>query len=133
MQAEAAIEDGQEIASGRLFDQDGGNIALVAASPEPRDFEAAPAYRWRAVVLAAGHAIEPGRQDRRLAAPVAQVRGAEPSQDRVAGDSREDGSQPVLLDPESQPPLESILRLLEDQDLEAVGNAAQIGGRGLRG
>ena len=81
LQAVAAVEDRQEIAARRLLDQDRGHVAPVAAPPDPRHVDAAPLHRRGR--SAADRVLQARREDRRLAAPVAQVLRVEPGQERV--------------------------------------------------
>ena len=89
LEAEAAVEDRQEIAAGGLLDQHGGHVAAVAAAPHARHLDVAPLDRRGAAVAGAEFVLQARRQDRRLAAPVAQVLRAEPGQKRMVGHALE--------------------------------------------
>ena len=63
--------------------------------------------------------LQPRRQERRLAAPVAQVLGVEPGQQRMIGHAREDLPQAVLRHAEAEPLLQHLRGLLEHDHLQA--------------
>ena len=133
LQTEPAVDERQKVAASRLLDQDRGHVAAVPTSPQPRDFQSAPAHRRGPVVSVAGCAHPTRRNERRRAPPVAQMLVAKSSQDRMSCDSRPDGAEPVFLDAEAQPLLQDLRSLFEDQDLEPVRNSPQVGCRPLGG
>ena len=95
LEAEAAVEDRQEIAASGLLDQHRSHVAAIAAAPDARHRDVAPLDRG--AVAGPQLVLEPRRQERRLAAPVAQVLRVEsrPGADDPA-QPREDLPQAVL-------------------------------------
>ena len=76
LEAEAAVEDRQEIAASGLLDQDRSHVAAIPAAPDARHRDVAPLDRR---AISRTHlVIEPRRQDRGLAAPVVQVLRGDP-------------------------------------------------------
>src|SRR6478736_2074263 len=71
LEAKAAIEDWKEIPSGGLLDQDRGDVAAVAATPEARDREVAPFYGY--AVEGTDFIFQARRKERGLAAPVVKM------------------------------------------------------------
>jgi hypothetical protein len=129
LEAVAAVEDRQKIAPRGLLDEDRGNVSAIAAPPKPRDRDVAPFYR-RAVTWP--HFILEARgQDRRLAAPVAQVLGPDPGQERMIGHSPEDPAQAVLGRAEPEPLLQNIRGLLEHEHLQAIAHTRDVRHRTL--
>ena len=87
MEAEAAIENGEEIADGGLFDEGRCDRAAVAAAPDLADGEAGPFDGW--AVLGQEVVGEARGEGGGFAGPIAEVIGGDAGKQRVAGDSGE--------------------------------------------
>ena len=134
LEAEAAVEDRQEITLCRLLDQNRGDVPSTPAAPDAGDVQTTPLdHGCRLAVGLADRVLQAGRQDRRLASPVAQALDIEPFQQRVIGHAGEDLPQAVLRDAEPEPLFEHFAGLLEHDDLEPVAHAADVGARPVQG
>ncbi len=128
LEAEAAVDDGQEVSAGGFFDQHGGHVPPVAGPVGPRGLDAAPLDGGAKIGL---HRVmgQPRRQDRGLAAPVAKAVGVEPGEQRMIGHAGEDSSQTVLLDTKAETLLQHVGRLLEHDHLQPPADAGDVGRR----
>src|SRR5206468_1405203 len=122
LQTEPAIDDGHEVAARRLFDQHGGHVATAAGAPDGRHDDIAPPG-YRCEILLAEFELQLSWNDRRLAAPIAQMLRIQSCEQRMIRNAWKDIPQSVFGNAKTEAFFQHLGSLFEEDHLQPVTHA----------